>query len=208
MLSFKNLHLKVIHKIIYIIYIYYIEIVCLLMDCYHVLLFVIIHEQHHFHPLFVIIIILYDTYHYYELKYSLLLNDLLQLGSDASFTLQGEMVNYTNPFHSTANGECCHVHQDVARPPNCNQQCDNVFVFCWKAYGSTSTSIAEKACISRISTSIIASSDNFTFPIGNLLSANVPPPRNPLILKGATWRVSSFISKLTKMFPNFLLSIF
>ena len=107
--------------------------------------------------------------------------------SEAAFLLELELQSYSNPAHAKANGECCDV---ALLPPNCSSVCDNSFIFCWKDFGSTGTSIATRNCLHRGSTSVYDDSDYIDFPIGPLPSEALSPPTNPIILTGTVWRVS------------------
>ena len=106
----------------------------------------------------------------------------------ADYDLQVELQSFSNPQHRLATGDCC---EGANTEPTCVELCDVAFVFCWKSYSSTSTSIDESGCFSRGSTIVYGNTDSINFPLGPLPSKNPQNPlNNPLTIAGDIWPVS------------------
>ena len=124
--------------------------------------------------------------------------------TEAGYILELELRNFSNPHRRLHNGDCCDG-TTLELSLTCSRPCTVAFVFCWKNYGSTSTSVEESNCISRGSTSVYGSQDTITFTNGVLPSTSEKPPNNPLIMMGDVWPVSCLMGRSHARYSSLLL---
>lgn len=103
------------------------------------------------------------------------------------YTFEVQVLSYKNPTSQRADdrrSRCC----DGMGDPNCNDQCDNIFVFCLRNSGHSQSDTIENCPLGRYKTNQFENNDAIIFSTSFIdQEANIP---NPLVFTGDVWPVS------------------
>ena len=97
------------------------------------------------------------------------------------------MHSFRNPMSTLRDGYCCDPSH--RRPPLCNNECEEIFVFCFREFGRSDEDTSEGNCpYGRRVSGVLntPNSDDIMFTIGESFPSGVA---NPLVGSGASYPV-------------------